>query len=58
MLAVGAALLAAFVVIEGRVARHPLVPLNPLRRRAVIAANGVAITIGAAQFGTYVFRSL
>jgi hypothetical protein len=46
------------VVIVGRVARHPLVPLNLFRRRAVIAANGAAITIGAAQFGTYVFRSL
>ena len=57
-LGIGAALLAAFVVIEGRVARHPLVPLNLFRRRALSAANVIAITIGAAQFGTYVFLSL
>jgi EmrB/QacA subfamily drug resistance transporter len=57
-LAIGAALLAAFVVIEGHVAEHPLVPLGLFRRRALSAANAVAITIGTAQFGTYVFLSL
>jgi EmrB/QacA subfamily drug resistance transporter len=57
-LAVGAALLAAFTVIEGRVAAHPLVPLSLFRRRALSAANLVAVTIGAAQFGTYVFLAL
>jgi EmrB/QacA subfamily drug resistance transporter len=57
-LAIGATLLAAFVVIEGWVAEHPLVPLSLFRRRALSAANMVAITIGAAQFGTYVFLSL
>jgi Major Facilitator Superfamily len=58
LLAVGAAVLAAFVVIEGRAAQHPLAPLSLFRRRALSAANAVAITIGAAQFGTYVFLSL
>jgi len=57
-LAAGAALLAAFVVIEARVAEHPLVPLHLFRRRALSAANVIAITVGAAQFGTYVFLSL
>jgi EmrB/QacA subfamily drug resistance transporter len=56
-LAIGAALLAAFVVIERRV-QHPLVPLNLFRRPALSAANAVAITVGVAQFGTYVFLSL
>ena len=57
-LASGAALLAAFVVIEARVAEHPLVPLSLFRQRALSAANVVAITVGVAQFGTYVFLSL
>jgi EmrB/QacA subfamily drug resistance transporter len=57
-LTLGAVLLAAFVVIEGRVREDPLVPLNLFRRRALSAANLIAITIGAAQYGTYVFLSL
>ena len=57
-LGTGAALLAAFVVVEGRLVEHPLVPLRLFRQRALSAANAVAITIGAAQFGTYVFLSL
>ena len=57
-LAIGCALLAAFVAIERRVAQYPLVPLGLFRRRSLSAANAVAIAIGAAQFGTYVFLSL
>jgi len=57
-LASGAALLVAFVLIEGRVAEHPLVPLSLCQQRALSAANLVAITVGVAQFGTYVFLSL
>ena len=53
----GAALLAAFVVIETRVA-HPLVPLRVFRRRSIAAANGIAVTIGAALFGLFFFLSL
>jgi EmrB/QacA subfamily drug resistance transporter len=54
----GAALLAVFVVIESRVAAHPLVPLGVLRLRSVAAANGIAATIGAALFGMFFFLSL
>jgi EmrB/QacA subfamily drug resistance transporter len=54
----GAALLAAFVVVESRIAEHPLVPLRVFRRRSISAANGIAVTIGAALFGLYFFLSL
>jgi EmrB/QacA subfamily drug resistance transporter len=53
----GAALLAAFAVIESRIA-HPLVPLRVFRMRSVAAANGIAVTIGAALFGMFFFLSL
>jgi EmrB/QacA subfamily drug resistance transporter len=53
-----AALLAVFVVIESRVAAHPLVPLGVFRRRSLTAANAVAVTIGAGLFGLFFFLSL
>lgn len=58
ILAVGVALLVAFVIIEARVAEHPLVPLGFFRRRSVSAANGIAVMIGSALFGMYFFLSL
>ena len=54
----GTALLAAFAVIESRLAAHPLVPLGVFRMRSVAAANGIAVTIGAALFGMFFFLSL
>ncbi len=54
----GAALLAAFVVIESHVAAQPLVPLGVLRLPSVAAANGIAVMIGAALFGMFFFLSL
>jgi EmrB/QacA subfamily drug resistance transporter len=54
----GAVLLTAFVVIESRIATHPLVPLEVFRRRSISAANGIAVTIGASLFGLYFFLSL
>jgi EmrB/QacA subfamily drug resistance transporter len=54
----GAALLAAFAVIESRLAAHPLVPLGVFRLRSVSVANGIAVTIGAALFGMFFFLSL
>ena len=53
----GAALLAAFAVIESRIA-HPLVPLGVFRRRSIAAANGIAVMIGAALFSMFFFLSL
>ena len=57
-LTVGAVLLVAFVIIEARFAAHPLVPLGIFRLRSLSAANGVAVSIGAALFGMYFFLSL
>ncbi|HZD66525.1 MAG TPA: MFS transporter [Acidimicrobiales bacterium] len=57
-LGVGAALLAVFAAIETRWAARPLVPFGVFRRRSLSAANGIAVTIGAALFGMYFFLSL
>jgi predicted MFS family arabinose efflux permease len=54
----GLALLALSVLVEGRLARYPLVPLGVFRHRAISAANGIAATIGAGLFGMYFFVSL
>jgi EmrB/QacA subfamily drug resistance transporter len=54
----GASLLAAFVVIEARLAAHPLVPLGVFRMRSVAIANGIAVTLGATLFGMFFFLSL
>jgi EmrB/QacA subfamily drug resistance transporter len=57
-LVVGLAFLAAFFVVEARFAAQPLIPLRIFRHRALTAANGIAVTIGAALFGMYFFLSL
>jgi predicted MFS family arabinose efflux permease len=57
-LAGAAVLLGVFLVIESRVATNPLVPLGIFRLRSVAAANGIAVTIGAALFGLFFFVSL
>jgi len=57
-LAAGAALLATFGVLEGRISAQPLVPLGIFRRRAVSVANAIAVTIGGSLFGVYFFLSL
>jgi predicted MFS family arabinose efflux permease len=54
----GVAFLVAAFFIEARVAEEPLVPLSIFRRRSLCAANGIAVTIGAALFGMYFFVSL
>ena len=54
----GVAFLVAALFIEARVADQPLVPLSIFRRRSLCAANGIAVTIGAALFGMYFFVSL
>lgn len=57
-LGAGVALLAAFVVVEGRLARDPLMPIGIFRLRSLSAANAVAMTVGAGLFGMYFFLSL
>lgn len=56
--AAGLALLAAFVLIEGRVARRPLVPLAIFASRMLSAANVIVFFLGAAVFAMWYFVSL
>ncbi|MGH9107332.1 MAG: MFS transporter [Acidimicrobiales bacterium] len=57
-LVLGAVLLAAFGVIEAKVAHQPLVPLGVFRRRGLSAANAIAVMVGGAMFGSFFFLSL
>lgn len=57
-LGVAALLLATFIVIEARVASHPLVPLEVFRSRAVTGTNLVMFCFGAAMFAMWFFLSL
>ncbi len=58
LIAGGIVLLAAFVLIEGRFARAPLMPLRIYRSRTLSAANIVVLLVGAASFGMWFFVSL
>jgi EmrB/QacA subfamily drug resistance transporter len=57
-IAAGVALLLAFVVIEGRFAKAPLMPLRIYRSRTLSAANIVVLLVGGASFGMWFFVSL
>ena len=56
--AIAVVLLAAFVVIEARLANHPLVPLRLFRSRALTGANLVMFCFGVAMFAMWFFLSL
>ena len=58
LLGAGLALLGAFVVIEGRLATAPLMPLRIYRARTLTAANLVVLTLGATTFGMWFFCTL
>jgi predicted MFS family arabinose efflux permease len=58
ILALGTAILGAFVLIEARLAKHPLVPLSVFRRRSLTVANGVSLVFGASIFSLFFFLSL
>ena len=58
LLAAGLALLGAFVLIEGRLARAPLVPLRLFGSREVTGANLVVFALGASAFAMWYFVSL
>ena len=58
LLAAAAVLLAAFAVIEVRLAPVPLVPLELFRSRSVSAGNAVMFLVGAAFFSMWYFLSL
>jgi EmrB/QacA subfamily drug resistance transporter len=58
VLAVGIALIALFLAIEGRFAARPLMPLGIFRSRPLSGANGVVFLLGAGMFGMWFFVSL
>ena len=58
LMTAGLALLVTFVVIEGRVARQPLMPLRIYHSRTLSAANVVVLLLGAAVFAMWFFLSL
>src|SRR5687767_3472896 len=57
-LAAGAALLAVFLAIEGRLAARPLVPLRIFASRALSSANVVVFCLGGSVFAMWYFVSL
>jgi EmrB/QacA subfamily drug resistance transporter len=58
LIGAGVVLLAAFLVIEGRFARAPLMPLRIYASRTLSAANVVVLLVGGATFGMWFFVSL
>ncbi|HWF75317.1 MAG TPA: MFS transporter, partial [Solirubrobacteraceae bacterium] len=58
LLAAGIGLLGAFVAIEGRFAKAPLMPLRIYASRTLSAANVVVLFVGAASFAMWFFVSL
>ena len=58
VIALGAALLGVFALIEARLAEHPLVPLAVFRRRSLTVANGVSMAVGASILSLFFFLSL
>jgi EmrB/QacA subfamily drug resistance transporter len=57
-LAAGAALLALFVLVEGRLAHRPLVPLRIFASRLLSGANVVVFCLGGSVFAMWYFLSL
>jgi EmrB/QacA subfamily drug resistance transporter len=58
LMAIGIALLALFILIEGRFAKQPLMPLRIFSSRTLTAANVVVFLLGAAVFAMWFFLSL
>ena len=58
LIAAGVVLLGVFVLIEGRFARSPLMPLRIYASRTLTSANIVVLLVGGATFGMWFFVSL
>jgi EmrB/QacA subfamily drug resistance transporter len=58
VMAAGVLLLAAFVAIEGRFSKRPLVPLSIFSSRSLTAANVCVFFLGASAFAMWYFVSL
>jgi predicted MFS family arabinose efflux permease len=57
-LAIGLAFVAAFLVVETKIARSPLVPLRIFRSRAIAGSNLYMVLLYAAMFGSFYFETL
>lgn len=57
-LAVAVALLGGFVLIEAKLAQHPLIPLRLFRSRGVTGANLAMLCFGASMFSMWFFLTL
>src|SRR3954452_3125427 len=57
-MALGLALVALFILIEGRFAKRPLVPLGIFRSRTLSSANVVIFFLGGSAFSMWFFVSL
>src|SRR3954452_24383965 len=57
-MALGLALVALFILIEGRFAKRPLVPLRIFRSRTLSSANVVIFFLGGSAFSMWFFVSL
>ncbi|GAC1317607.1 MAG: DHA2 family efflux MFS transporter permease subunit [Thermoleophilaceae bacterium] len=58
VLGAGIALIALFLLIEGRLAARPLMPLRIFRSRMLSGANAIIFLLGTAMFGMWFFVSL
>ncbi|MGI8713353.1 MAG: MFS transporter [Solirubrobacteraceae bacterium] len=58
LIAAGVLLLIGFVVVEGRFASAPLMPLRIWASRTLSAANVIVLLVGGATFGMWFFVSL
>jgi EmrB/QacA subfamily drug resistance transporter len=57
-IAIGIAKLCAFVVIEWRVAKHPLMPLSLFSKRSLRAANVAVLLVSSVMFAAWFFMTL
>jgi len=58
LIAAGVVLLLVFLVIEGRLAKAPLMPLRLFASRSLSAANLIVLLVGGSTFGMWFFFSL
>ncbi len=58
LIAAGLVVLGVFILIEGRFAKAPLMPLRIWASRALAGANGVMLLVGASSFAMWFFLSL
>jgi predicted MFS family arabinose efflux permease len=58
VLAIGLALIGLFLLIEGRLASQPLMPLRIFRSRPLSSANAIVFLLGSSMFGMWFFVSL